>query len=212
VTAQDPKDVARLRQAFTALALDGRGDPVDAGRIFDALHGDSNPEDRHAVVEELLVNPAAAEAWRLARELAPEAAIERTMPGGMWTWMSIAAAAMVAVGLAWPSVSGRPAEEPAYRSLETRALASALPSTATLPRAQPVLRWTGVEGARYRVRVLTKDLEVLEESAESPAREFTVSPESLRQVAPGDPLLWQVEARVPGEALVVSPTFNIQVP
>ncbi len=212
MSAQEPRDVAHLRQAFAALALDERGDPVDAGRIFDALHGDSNAGERHAVVEELLVNPAAAEAWRLARELPPQAAVERSTPRRMWTWMSIAAAAVLAVGLAWPLVSGRPAGEPAYRSLETRALASALPPAATLVRAHPVLRWTGVEGARYRVRVLTKDLEVLEESAESPAREFTVSPESLRQVAPGDQLLWQVEARVPGEGLVVSPTFNIQVP
>ena len=212
MSAQDPKDVARLREAFAALALDERSHSVDAALIFDALHGDSNSEDRHAVVDELLVNPAAAEAWRLARELPPAAAVERSTPGGMWTWMSIAAAAVLAVGLAWPLVSGRPAEEPAYRSLDTRALASALPPAATLSRAQPVLRWTGVDGARYRVRVLTKDLEVLEESAESPAREFTVSPKSLRHIAPWDQLLWQVEARVPGEGLVVSPTFNIQVP
>ena len=215
MSAQDPGDVARLREAFAVLALhehSDRGDRVDAEHIFDALHGDSSAEERQAVVEELLVNPAAAEAWRLARELSPDTADQRSTAPETWKWMSIAAAAVLAVGVSWAFVSGRQADEPVYRSLEAPALASALPPAARLPRTRPVLRWTGVAGARYRVRVFTKDLQVLEESAESPAREFQVSPDSIGQIAPGGQLLWQVEARVPGEGFVVSPTFSIRVP
>ena len=106
----------------------------------------------------------------------------------------------------------RGGEEPAYRSVESRAIASALPPGAELSRAQPVLRWNGVEGARYRVRVLTPDLQLLEESVESPARDHTVSATTLERIPPGGQLLWQVEARVPGEGVIVSPTFSNRVP
>jgi hypothetical protein len=212
VSAEEPRDIAGLREAFASLASERPGDPVDAGRIFDALHGNVSPEERQAVVDELLVNPAAAEAWRLAREMPVEAALERSTPPAIWTWMSIAAVAVLALGLGWQFIPWRQAEEPAFRSVETRAIASALRPGAVLARAQPVLRWTGADGARYRVRVLTRELEVLEESAESLAREYTLSQETLRRIPPGGQILWQVEGRVPGETVIVSPTFSIQVP
>ena len=104
--------------------------------------------------------------------------------------MSVAAAAVLAVGLGWQLIPSRGDGEPTYRSVESRAIRSALAQGAELSRAQPVLRWTGVDGARYRVRVLTADLQVLEESAESSAREYTVSPETLGRIPPrrSDPL------------------------
>jgi hypothetical protein len=86
-----------------------------------------------------------------------------------------------------------------------------LPPGAVLPRAQPVLRWTPVEGARYRVRVLTSDLDLLEEVEDLAAPEYRVSPDAVRRIPSGGRLLWQVEARVPGTAAVTSPTFSIQV-
>jgi hypothetical protein len=87
-----------------------------------------------------------------------------------------------------------------------------MPAADILLRTQPVLRWTEVEGARYRVRVLTTDLHVLEESEESPAREHTLGEATLRRIPSGARILWQVEGRVPGEAVIVSPTFSIRVP
>jgi len=63
--AGEPADVARLRAALASVRGDGQS-PVDAERIFDALHGRLTVEERQAVVEELLSNPDAAEAWRLA--------------------------------------------------------------------------------------------------------------------------------------------------
>ena len=77
-------------------------------------------------------------------------------------------------------------------------------------RAQPVLRWTGIDGARYRVRVLTADLQVLEESAESSALEYTLSQETLARIPPGTQILWQVEAQIPGE--VVDHVADVQYP
>ena len=98
-----------------------------------------------------------------------------------------------------------------YRGVESRSITSALPPEATLPRAQPVLRWAGVPGARYRVRVLTPDLQVLEVSAESDVAEYRVSDETLRRIDAGGYILWQVEGRIPGDTVIVSPTFRVRV-
>jgi len=126
-------------------------------------------------------------------------------------WMSIAAAVLLAIGLGWQLMPSRGAA-PAYRSVESRAIASRLDRGADLPRATPVLRWTGVDGARYRVRVLTSDLQVLDESAEVAATEYTISTETLGRIPPGGEIFWQIEARIPGEVVITSPTFNNRVP
>ena len=76
MSASDPGDVARLREALASLAgKDGKdGSSADAGRIFDALHGNLSVDERRAIVDELVRDAGAAEAWGLARELAPESA------------------------------------------------------------------------------------------------------------------------------------------
>jgi hypothetical protein len=212
VNAHEPADVARLREAFASLNGGGPDDPVAADRIFDALHGQGTADERQAVVDQLVVNPAAMQAWRLARDMAADAASHPWTLPAAWKWMSVAAAAMLVVALGWQVIPLTPAEEPVYRRVETRTIASALPADAALERAHPVLRWTGIEGARYRVRVFTSDLQLLEESAESTAPEHRLSQALLQRLDPATPILWHVEARRPGEAVVVSPTFRNRMP
>jgi hypothetical protein len=216
----EPKDVAPLREAFASIEGDGASDPVDAGRIFDALHGEMSPAERHAMVEQLVGNPAAARAWRLAREMAPDTAHagapdrapQERQRSAQWKWLSVAAAAMLASGVGWQLTLSRGTDAPTYRSVESRAITSGLEPGAELSRTRPVLRWTGIDGARYRVRVLTADLQVLEESAETSALEYTLNQETLARIPPGTQILWQVEAQIPGEVVVTSPTFSIRVP
>ena len=105
----------------------------------------------------------------------------------------------------------RIAGEPAYRSVEQRTITSLLPPAAVLSRAQPVLRWTALEGARYRVRVLTPELQVLEETGELASPEHTLGSDVLRRIPAGGQILWQVEGRIRGSAVVVSPTFSVRV-
>jgi len=215
VSASDPGDVARLREALASLAAkDGKdGSSADAGRIFDALHGNLSVDERRAIVDELVHDPEAAEAWGLARELAPEsAAASVTGRTETWKWISMAAALLLAVGLGWRLFSpGKPAEPPVYRSGEQRTIASALPQGAPLSRSQPVLRWTPVEGARYQVRVLTPELQVLVETGELTTPEYTLSPDVLQRIPPGGVFLSQVEGRIPGSAVVTSPTFSVRL-
>jgi hypothetical protein len=210
----DPDETTRLREAFASLS-GGKpdGETVDAGRIFDAVHGEMSDEERRAIVEELALDADAAEAWRLARELGPEPVPAQVAPRqDAWKWLSIAAAMVLAVGLGWRLISpGGPATAPGYRSGEQRAIASALPPGVPLSRARPTLQWTALEGARYRVRVLTPELAVLVESGELTSPAYTLSDGVLRRVAPGAQILWQVEARTAENAVVVSPTFSVRL-
>ena len=219
--ASDPDDVARLREALASAegkaGRDGRAgsdSSTDAGRIFDAIHGTTlDAGERRAIVDELVTDADAAEAWRLARELAPEP-VAASIPARReaWKWLSMAAALVLAVGLGWRLFSPQePAELPAYRSGEQRAIASTLPPGAPLSRAAPVLRWTPVPDARYRVRVLTPELQVLVETGELTTPEHTLSADVLRRISPGAVILWQVEARVPGSGVVTSPTFSVRL-
>lgn len=221
VSAEEPKDVARLREAFASIEDDGGSNPVDAERIFDALHGDMSPTERHVVIEQLVSNPAAASAWRLAREMGPDAAQEGALDPApeerrrSTQWhrrLSVAAAAVLAVGIGWQLMQWRATDAPAYRSVESRSIASALEPGADLSRTRPILRWTGIDGARYRVRVLTADLQLLEESSETSALEYTLNQETLARIPPATQMLWQVEAHIPGEVVITSPTFSNRVP
>ena len=211
MSGNEPADVARLRAALASVETNAQ-ERVDAERIFDALHGTMDPEERRALVEELLSNPDAAEAWRLAREMAPEPAAHSVESTRKWRWLAVAAGILLTVGIGW-QIAGPPrgGTEPIYRGVESRSITSALPPDAVLSRAQPVLRWAGVPGARYRVRVLTADLEVLEESTESEALEYRVRDETMRRIEAGSYILWQVEGRIPGDTVIVSPTFRVRV-
>ena len=206
MSTAEPHDVERFRAALARLA-DAPGWPeVDSERLFSALHGDMPPEQRRAVVDELIRNPQAAAAWRLARELAPEE------PGAFvrsWRWMSVAAMLLLIAGAAWLIVPWR-AADPVLRGGESRTVASLVPED-VLSRTEPVLRWTGLEGARYRVRVLTPELELLDEAGDLVAPEYRLREDVLRKIPAGGRILWQVETRVRGTSPVVSLTFNTQV-
>jgi hypothetical protein len=209
MSAPESPDASRLREALASLD-DASAPPADAGRIYEAQYGTMSAEERRAVVDELLESPEAAEAWRLAQDLAPETQ-ERSAP--TWSrlarWVPLAAAAILVLAIGWQIIPWR--DEPGYRSANGRSLMSQLQADAPLPRAKPVLRWSNIEGARYSVRVLSAELELLEEASELTRPEYTLSTATLNRLPRGAPLLWQVEARVPGSPLLISPTFTVRL-
>ncbi|WP_291982078.1 hypothetical protein [Luteitalea sp.] len=213
-TPEQP-DVERLRAALASLGDDAQWPDADAERLFSALHGEMSAEERRALVDELIRNPRAAAMWRLARELPPDdaemagaAGVEAPRRQAPWVWLSMAATLFLAVGTIW-QIADQPREAPVYRSGDTRHIESLLHDGDRLPRSAAILRWSAIDGARYRVRVLTPDLQVLDESANLDTAMYRLSPETLAGIPPGGRLLWQVEARTTGAApIVVSPTFS----
>jgi hypothetical protein len=207
MSTPEPHDVARFREALARLADEPGWPEADTGRVFSALHGDMRPEERRAVVDELIQNPQAAAAWRLARELEPRE------PRGLfalpWRWMSMAAMLFLVIGTAG-AILPRQSEAPVFRGEQSRTIASLLPED-VLSRAEPVLRWTGLEGARYRVRVLTPELELLDEAEGLVAPEYRLRDDVLALIPAGGRILWQVEARVRGTPAAVSLTFNTRM-
>ena len=207
MSTPEPHDVARIREALARLADEPGWPEADTGRVFSALHGDMRPEERRAVVDELIQNPQAAAAWRLARELEPRE--PRSLFAVPWNWMSMAAMLFLVIGTAW-AILPRQSEAPVYRGEESREIASLLQEE-VLSRTEPVLRWTGLEGARYRVRVLTPELELLDEAEGLVAPEYRLREDVLATIPAGGRILWQVEARVRGTPSVVSLTFNTRM-
>jgi hypothetical protein len=216
VSASEPPDVERLRAALASLPEDART-PADAERIFTALHGEMSQEEREAIIEELVTNPDAAHVWRLAMELTPEPAPDEHVVApqkkyGWAVWLPVAASVLLAIGIGWQLFNPwRVTVTPVYRTIDQRSIRSEVPEGVPLSRANPVLRWSAVEGARYRVRVLTSGLEPVEEAEDLTVPEYRLSPTALARVPSGGQLLWQVEARVPGSPGVASPTFSARL-
>lgn len=206
----DQLDVARLRKAFASVGGEGTHG-VDSAGIFDAVHGDLSVADRRALVDKLTADADAAETWRLARELAPERyARPRAFSAPRGSWASLAAAAALVAVTGWLA-RPRPIDEPTYRGSTAHSIASALPPGAGITRTTPTLRWTGVEGGRYRVRVLSADLTMIAQSDELRLTEYTLEPSALGQIPVGAHILWQVTARIPTEGIVESPTFHTRL-
>lgn len=211
MTASEPTDAARLRKAFAS--IEGEDvNPEDAVRVFDALHGQLSIDERRAIVDQLIASPGLAQAWRLAMDLPASPAPKRTSHMPRWAWLSLAAAAALVVTIVPLSLSSRSgADEPIYRGATSRAIASALPPDIPITRGRPVLRWTGVDGGRYRVRVFTPDLTVLDESKELTDEEYTLSGLTIAELPAGSQIFWQVTARIPDGAIVESPTFRSRI-
>ena len=73
------------------------------------------------MVDELVSNPGAAEAWRLARELAPEPGARSSELVRNWRWLAVAAGIVLTVGIGWRlSGPSRETTEPVYRGVEVK--------------------------------------------------------------------------------------------
>jgi len=96
-----PSELAKLQQAFASADVHENDPEIDSEEIFRAVAGELDPERELAVIEQVAVNPRAAEAWRLARELLDEGAREpRRVPIRRFARRTRFLGAMAAAGLA----------------------------------------------------------------------------------------------------------------
>jgi hypothetical protein len=213
------EELARLRQGFHSMAdsAPGRPDCPDPERIWDAVAGRLPSEQVRELVDHTASCPGCAEAWRLARELIPEAPEEHSRVArpvfgtrGGWRWMAAAAAVVLSVAAVqlWRmSPAGGPPGS--FRDAGSEIIRSLLVDGEALPRTGFLLRWTTDTRSvpRFDVRVATEDMQVIAvvQGLEEP--EYLVPEGALEQLFAGDRVMWQVEAVQDDGNRAVSPTF-----
>lgn len=190
---------------------------MDTERVWKAVAGELAPDERRDVIDRVALDPAYAEAWRVASELlrASGARVgggtpdeERTRATGpslsRSSYLLAAAASLLVgfVGLLLPRLL--PPPEPAYRGGPIAPLTARAES---LPRDAFRLRWEGPQGARFDLRVTTEDLSPLATATDLSTPEYVVPPERLAALPSGARILWQVEARLVDGTLIRSETF-----
>jgi hypothetical protein len=216
---------AEWREAWAALA--DRTTPTHAcppaERLWEAAHGELSPDHVAAVVDHVAQCALCAEAWEIAADLAKEAAPAQparvlTFPSRrVWTWASLAAAAVIALGVFvvprdWITREG---ESPAdvYRTESSPALRLLIPDGQALPRNAAVLKWSSAgDNATYSIQVATDDLTPVAKADHLNATEYTVPETALSALPAGAKLVWRVQASWPDGRSIRSAASMIIVP
>jgi hypothetical protein len=211
---------ARLRAAFHAREPSGESGPHPSGdELWEAVRRELPAERRRALVDHTATCAACAEAWRLAAEMAAEAAPVADRPPlrrPVLTWLAplaAAAAVLVAVGAGlWGSRAPVAVEAPGYRGDEAAAVRSLVGDGGELPRGDFRLRWSaGPDGSRYDLRVTTESLEVLWDASGLEQTSYVVPPSALAPVPSGGRVLWRIEVARPDGGRDASRTFVTRV-
>jgi hypothetical protein len=206
--------VEALRAAMAA-DLSSGADCPPSERIWAAALGELPSAEAMALLDHSGSCGACAAAFRLARELAAEAApAPAVVPiGSGWLrrarWTAVGGLAVAASLAVVVFLRARPVE-PTYRG-DTLAVVRSLVPDEPQPRAALILRWAGPEGARYGVTLTTKDLRKLFRASGLERPEVRVPPSALTGVEPGAELIWQVEATLADGTRSASPAFLLRL-
>jgi hypothetical protein len=208
-----------LREGWFSLSEGATPGPDCPGaeRLMEAIEGALDPTITREIVDHTSTCASCAEAWRLARELiresepeAEEAPVREVRGWAAYRRYVIAAAAAIVALVGVGVLQDIWDDDPIYRGSENDP--QSLVERDSLPREDFLLRWTpGPEGSRYRVEVLTEDLEPVAASEGLRTPEFEVSGELLRELPSGAALLWQVEVELPTGQPVSSATFTTRI-
>jgi hypothetical protein len=201
---------AEWRETWAALAE--RAAPTDAcppaERLWDAAHGELAPDQVAALVDHVAQCALCAEAWEIAADLAKEVPAAQparvlTFPSRrVWTWASLAAAAVIVIGVFVVPRGGinREAEGPSdvYRTESSSTLRPLVPDGQTLPKNAAVLKWSSAgDNATYSIDVATDDLTPVAKASNLGTTEYTVPETALRALPTGARLVWRVQASWP---------------
>lgn len=190
------------------------------GELWASARGELAPEENRRLIDHTGRCPSCAEEWRLARVLARRAADGKSLAQRRPFWevvparRLVAAAALVVAVLGasglylWRQTAER---EPVYRVEPPRAVESLVPEGEPLSRADPRLRWSGLDGAAYSLVVTSEQLEVLAQAEGLTESEYRLPGPVVAGLAPGTVLLWHVAAVLPDGARVSSKTFRVRI-
>ena len=205
-----------LRDAFQSMAAQSSQacTSEDVERIWQAVSGTLEIEQRRDLIDRMATDPALAQAWRVAHELERARQGDSMLTVAPRPWlrtalMGIAATLILAAGVRL-YVNRTPSDE--YRAGAAYVVESQIASDTALPRDAFVLRWKpGPDGSRYSVRVTTEDLKLLTTASEITAPELSVPRDTLAPLASGTRVLWQVIMSVPSGERISSQTFVVRV-
>jgi hypothetical protein len=211
---------ARVRRAFTTLAelpVPEISEDVRE-RIWLAVSGVLPADERRDLIERMAVDPACAEAWRVAHEVwlaSQESVAPAVTPARAvcWTsrWLAATAALLVAATVGIVLLFDRPSTDE-YRTSPGYTVTSFIPADMPLPRDAFRLQWTpGPDGSQYQVRVTAEDLRVLATAADLTAAELLVEPTALASLPAGATVFWQVDVLLPAGERITSRTFAVRV-
>lgn len=132
-------ELDRMRQAFAGDTAAGADCPP-APRLWEAVHGELDPAEAAVVVDHLSSCGACAEAWRLAREIAPEQTDARPVlpfpvkrrASVVWGLLAAAATVLLAVN-AWPLLRGASTPATPVATAVTPATSTPAPAPAPVP-------------------------------------------------------------------------------
>jgi len=206
-----PAELDRLRRALGDLADadPATGNCAPAERIWRASRGLLEPAAAQELLDHATRCPACAEAWRLAGELGREEPAATARAARPRRWLAVAAAVLLGAALA-PLVLREDGRAPVLRDASAAGIHSTLDADMPLPRDRCELRWTpGPPGTLYSVEVADDRLHPLYHAEGLDAPRTVVPAAALSELAPGDRLLWRVEATLPDGRSVVSPTFVV---
>jgi hypothetical protein len=220
VTERQWHDDEALRQAFQAMAESSGGAcrTADLDRIAAALRCELPADERRALVERLAIDPAFAEAWRVAwafhrdRVAEADARVESPRSASVSiSWLATAAAVLLLMSMVSIVSRGDRSGGDTMRGGGAR-IESLIADDAAMPRDAFRLRWNpGPSGSRYQVRVTAEDLQVLATIANLVEPEVTIDPAALAALQPGARVFWQVEATLRGGERATSQTFVTRI-
>ncbi|REJ80705.1 MAG: hypothetical protein DWQ36_10985 [Acidobacteria bacterium] len=224
----EPRDLEALRRAFAQVGVADRGDdPIDAGRLWDAVSGEASESELEAVLARLASEPERLEEWRLAvalhEEMQQHAASPHLDEGPAKGWaarhrglLALAAGLLLALALTL-AVASRFGQEPqpVYRSAETPEVLEALGPPdgrcfAASAAEQPcVLSWSAGDASRWRVELTDGELEPLDRQIVDQPR-YRVPEETVRRLAPTT-IYWQATPLDGDRADEEGPTFALEL-
>jgi hypothetical protein len=211
-------DDRTLRDGFQSLT-DAHAEACHAGdldQVRRAVRGELDAPSRRALVARLALEPALAEAWRVAHALEHPTIVSRVVPPPARSWADrrwLAAAAAIALTVAGGLVVSRQAPQPdTFRSAGAGGVEPVAGADEALPRASFRLAWRELpEGSRAAVRVTGEDLRVLATFTDVTAASVRVPPEALDALQPGARVFWQVDVILPSGTRVTSETFVARI-
>lgn len=186
--------------------------------VWAASRGDRDPARVRELLRHAETCPSCSELWSLAAEIGRDRPVitSGATTGGTSSrraisiarWSTIAALVVAAIAIPWVLFEREVDGPPALRDAGGATIESAIPEDVTLPREEAVLRWTAVpDAASYDVEVVTESLEPVFDARGLTTNELTLPAEALGGIAPGERILWRVEAVRPDGSRSASPTF-----